>query len=646
MVIACPHGTSISIEFAQYTKFGYKDEYNIDKLCSLDKYSKRLQTNPQHFIRGSPSDSPSSKTRSSQYVAEDLSNRTIQYSEQPTISSNTNGVADAKIDEKPIHWKNSSNIISMLNASSEDCMWPNALQYSLLQTVVEACQKKKHCKFQGASHDYRFPDHNATVVNTDSCNNRRKVVEVAYKCRPYEFRSKVACHNDIAQLECNPYSRIAVYSAKFGRTEYESIQCPQPQGVREETCQASYTTETVMQICHGRRRCNLAADANTFGSPCQPNSRMYLKVVYTCVPKQVLKDRYQSEIEGDETNELEGEIEVYENELNYEAIPKIYNNSTLIEITTPSGNSTTVGILNSNNASISFHLDVPDSIDAASTHSVDLNLEDDQERLYLCLLMVVSGGIVVCIIAVSVHILFQRHESVISEQQVSPHRNSSTNICVNTTISNLCNETMSQIGAEINTPNIISMASKAKSENYLVYGLNNGYIHCEGSNRVRNSASIAMQGNSSISSTEIVVRSVSSNIITNSKPSSVGISPDVIGISKKTCIPVTATDAMSGNKMHINRPTINSGTGFLMALQAQFIPPSATHISYTSNSPGFLQVTPNTIERNQLSVISSSSYVKPSALHPKLQTHQLSYEGTETHTLPMGINTKSQFYYG
>lgn len=50
-----------------------------------------------------------------------------------------------------------------------------------------------------------------------------------------EFRSKVACHNDIAQLECNPYSRIAVYSASFGRTEYESIQCPQPQGVHEES---------------------------------------------------------------------------------------------------------------------------------------------------------------------------------------------------------------------------------------------------------------------------------------------------------------------------------------------------------------------------------------------------------------------------
>lgn len=49
-----------------------------------------------------------------------------------------------------------------------------------------------------------------------------------------EFRSKVACENDSIQLVCNPYSRIAIYSASFGRTEYESIQCAQPQGVMEE----------------------------------------------------------------------------------------------------------------------------------------------------------------------------------------------------------------------------------------------------------------------------------------------------------------------------------------------------------------------------------------------------------------------------
>lgn len=50
-----------------------------------------------------------------------------------------------------------------------------------------------------------------------------------------EFRSKVACQNDVLHLSCNPPKRIAIYSASFGRTEYESVRCPQPQGVREES---------------------------------------------------------------------------------------------------------------------------------------------------------------------------------------------------------------------------------------------------------------------------------------------------------------------------------------------------------------------------------------------------------------------------
>lgn len=37
-----------------------------------------------------------------------------------------------------------------------------------------------------------------------------------------------------------------------------------------------------MQLCHGRRRCTISADSSTFGNPCRPNSRMYLKTVYTC----------------------------------------------------------------------------------------------------------------------------------------------------------------------------------------------------------------------------------------------------------------------------------------------------------------------------------------------------------------------------
>lgn len=118
---------------------------------------------------------------------------------------------------------------------------------------------------------------------------------------PDEFRSKVACENDVVQLMCNPYSRIAIYGASYGRTEYESLQCAQPSGVKEDferetriftisrilinifaACPASYTTETVMKICHGQRKCSLTADSATFGKPCKPETRMYLKVVYTC----------------------------------------------------------------------------------------------------------------------------------------------------------------------------------------------------------------------------------------------------------------------------------------------------------------------------------------------------------------------------
>lgn len=43
-----------------------------------------------------------------------------------------------------------------------------------------------------------------------------------------EFRSKLACENDNMPLMCNPYSRIAIYSASFGHTERETVQCGGP----------------------------------------------------------------------------------------------------------------------------------------------------------------------------------------------------------------------------------------------------------------------------------------------------------------------------------------------------------------------------------------------------------------------------------
>ncbi|CAG5031988.1 unnamed protein product [Parnassius apollo] len=165
------------------------------------------------------------------------------------------------------------------------CTWP-----STLQTVVEACQKKRQCKFNTSPKTF----------GVDPCPGSRRFVEVAYKCRPYEFRSKVGCENDVLHLSCNPHSRVAIYSAQYGRTEYDSIQCPQPRGMKEETCLEPYATETAMRECHGKRRCVLAADSKMFGKPCRVGSRTYLKIVYTCVPRTVLKERYESAPEEDE----------------------------------------------------------------------------------------------------------------------------------------------------------------------------------------------------------------------------------------------------------------------------------------------------------------------------------------------------------
>ncbi|XP_050314860.1 uncharacterized protein LOC126749218 [Anthonomus grandis grandis] len=188
------------------------------------------------------------------------------------------------------------------------CLLPSSIQYALLQTVIEACQKKRMCKFQTSP----------ITFGGDPCPGIPKYVEVAYKCKPYEFRSKTVCENERIQLKCNPNQRVAIYSASYGRTQYESVQCPQAPGVPEETCLASYATETAMQLCHGKRRCEMAADIGTFGSPCRPQSRTYLKLVYTCVPRIVLKDTYDGPPEPDELDYNPHEYLDFENFENYD----------------------------------------------------------------------------------------------------------------------------------------------------------------------------------------------------------------------------------------------------------------------------------------------------------------------------------------
>ncbi|XP_030369715.1 uncharacterized protein LOC115620566 [Scaptodrosophila lebanonensis] len=254
--LSCPRGTSISIELAQYGRAGDLTDHS---LC-------------------------------------------------PPISQE-NSATSGSGGEALIH------IASENELKSPETCTVSGLQYALLQAVVDTCQKKRHCKFAANSR---------SRSSGDPCSRIRKFVEIAYKCRPYEFRSKVACENDSMPLVCNPYSRIAIYSASFGHTERESVQCNSQVsgtdsmssiagGSSKSTCLVSYATETAMQICHGRRRCSVTADSSTFGRPCKADVRMYLKVVYTCIPRKVLKDRYETAPESDELQQ--GELEFDHDEL-------------------------------------------------------------------------------------------------------------------------------------------------------------------------------------------------------------------------------------------------------------------------------------------------------------------------------------------
>ena len=113
---------------------------------------------------------------------------------------------------------------------------------------------------------------------TDPCPGYRKYAEVAYKCQPNQFKSRIVCHSDKLELSCSDDGdsdddlRLAIYSAAFSSAAGSHIYCPVRKisydyagdddgvgggvgkyGVSDVAkCESSYATEAVMQMCHGR----------------------------------------------------------------------------------------------------------------------------------------------------------------------------------------------------------------------------------------------------------------------------------------------------------------------------------------------------------------------------------------------------------
>lgn len=145
--------------------------------------------------------------------------------------------------------------------------------------VLNKCQDRRTCRLVASAEQF----------GGDPCPGTSKYLEVAYRCRPNEFRSRITCEDENLILKCKKSQRIAIYSAKFGRSRRGNLECPAEAGMDRE-CEAACSVKTVMRMCHGKRRCTVPASSDTFGNPCDRGVKKYLSVIYTCVPKRILKE--------------------------------------------------------------------------------------------------------------------------------------------------------------------------------------------------------------------------------------------------------------------------------------------------------------------------------------------------------------------
>ncbi|XP_035227155.1 protein eva-1 homolog C-like [Stegodyphus dumicola] len=158
---------------------------------------------------------------------------------------------------------------------------PGCRAHDVRERVQALCKEKQECKLEVSP----------KLLNEDLCLGVQRYFDVAYKCRPNKFFTRIACEDGKLRLRCHKSLRIIIFSAFFGSTENGEQICAAEKHQIYESCSANFATETAMNSCNGRRKCVLTADTKTFGvTGCSAKTRIFLRVVFTCVPKDSLQD--------------------------------------------------------------------------------------------------------------------------------------------------------------------------------------------------------------------------------------------------------------------------------------------------------------------------------------------------------------------
>lgn len=145
-------------------------------------------------------------------------------------------------------------VFSESDLENRGCSFPEALK-----TVEEKCHGQEACSMVTAPEVFG----GTPYQGGDACPGVRKYVEVAYKCKPTVFKSRVVCQGDDLKLSCpENETRIAIYSSAFSAAGGTHIYCPSSGGQKtdfasaseQQACEESFATPAVMKMCHGQSK--------------------------------------------------------------------------------------------------------------------------------------------------------------------------------------------------------------------------------------------------------------------------------------------------------------------------------------------------------------------------------------------------------
>ncbi|GCB69942.1 hypothetical protein scyTo_0008478, partial [Scyliorhinus torazame] len=148
----------------------------------------------------------------------------------------------------------------------------NCTAPTTLQKILDECQDQQSCQLPV----------NRRVFGLDPCPGTSKYLLVSYKCKPNEYKSKVACEGKELKLRCKNSTLINIYSATYGRMMNGNKACPSNPKLPNIECLSHTALEIVSTSCFGKQNCKIIASSRYFGDPCFPGMQKYLRVIYVC----------------------------------------------------------------------------------------------------------------------------------------------------------------------------------------------------------------------------------------------------------------------------------------------------------------------------------------------------------------------------